>query len=63
MLNETMRAVALLALALEGKLREEELEELAFLRIVLERASRATANRPRQELEADASGLPQPEEL
>jgi len=61
MLNETMRAVVLLAIP-EKDRSDREREELEFLRIVLERASRATAGRKRLELEADAHGLPSPQD-
>ena len=65
--NETMRAVVLLVrLALsegEGfeRHRNQCRRELSALSLILERASRASAGRPLEELEATAEGRPMPD--
>lgn len=57
MLQEIMRAVVLLVRGEDAS----SSEELAHLLTILERASRACAGRELEELEATASGKPQPE--
>ena len=62
MQQELMRAVVLLSLAvLDEKIDAAALQELRALTTILRRASRACEGRVVEELEATASGLPQPE--
>lgn len=63
MQQELMRAVVLLSiLALEGELGKEEVAELRALTTILRRASRAMETKVLEDLEATASGAPQPED-
>ncbi len=64
MQQELMRAVVLLSLYVleESELGPDERAELRALTTILRRASRACEHRVVQELEATASGTPQPED-